>query len=83
MQLVMSDRFRSVNRQMSYLMPPSLDEWLPEDHLARFVVETVDLEFPRFGGQGVKLLRQRFALHTELVIDVPASSASAFDCRIR
>ena len=22
-------------------MPPSLDEWLPEDHLARFVVETV------------------------------------------
>lgn len=27
---------------MPYLMPPSLDEWLPEDHLARFVVETVE-----------------------------------------
>lgn len=38
----MSDRFRSVNRQMPYLMPPSLEEWLPEDHLARFVVETVE-----------------------------------------
>jgi hypothetical protein len=23
-------------------MPPSLEEWLPEDHLARFVVETVE-----------------------------------------
>ncbi|WP_251963945.1 IS1182 family transposase [Salinibacter ruber] len=38
----MSDRFRSVDRQMPYLMPPSLEEWLPEDHLARFVVETVE-----------------------------------------
>jgi len=27
---------------MPYLMPPSLDEWLPEGHLARFVVETVE-----------------------------------------
>jgi Transposase and inactivated derivatives len=27
---------------MPYLMPPSLEEWLPEDHLARFVVETVE-----------------------------------------
>jgi hypothetical protein len=23
-------------------MPPSLDEWLPQHHLARFVVEVVD-----------------------------------------
>jgi len=38
----MSNRFRSVDRQMPYLMPPSLDEWLPEGHLARFVVETVE-----------------------------------------
>src|SRR5271163_721523 len=25
-----------------YLLPPSVDEWLPEKHLARFVVEVVD-----------------------------------------
>jgi len=24
------------------LLPPSLDEWLPEGHLARFVAELVD-----------------------------------------
>jgi hypothetical protein len=23
-------------------MPPSLDEWLPEEHLARFVAELLD-----------------------------------------
>lgn len=29
------------DRDQPYLMPPSLDEWLPEDHLARFVVDVV------------------------------------------
>lgn len=26
------------------LVPPSLDEWLPQDHLARFIGELVDTE---------------------------------------
>lgn len=34
--------FRPIDRQTDYLLPPSLDEWLPQDHLARFVVEVVD-----------------------------------------
>jgi len=38
----MSSKFRDVDRGTSYLLPPSLDEWLPEDHLARFVVEIVE-----------------------------------------
>ena len=36
------NRFRPVDRQTGYLLPPSVDEWLPEDHLARFIVEVVD-----------------------------------------
>jgi transposase len=35
--------FRSYDRDQSFLMPPSLDDWLPEDHTARFISETVDL----------------------------------------
>jgi len=31
-----------VDRDTAYLLPPSVDEWLPENHLARFVVEIVD-----------------------------------------
>ena len=34
--------FRTIDRQTGFLLPPSLDEWLPERHLARFVVEVVD-----------------------------------------
>jgi transposase len=35
-------RFHPVDRRTGYLLPPSVDEWLPEDHLARFIVEVVD-----------------------------------------
>jgi transposase len=38
----MPTNFRLVDRNTAYLLPPSVDEWLPEDHLARFVVEIVD-----------------------------------------
>ena len=35
-------RFVPVDRDTLYLFPPSVQEWLPEGHLARFVVETVE-----------------------------------------
>jgi transposase len=34
--------FRTIDRQTGFLLPPSVDEWLPERHLARFIVEVVD-----------------------------------------
>ena len=34
--------FRPVDRDTGFLLPPSVDEWLPEKHLARFVVEVID-----------------------------------------
>src|SRR3981081_2796253 len=33
--------FRQIDRETGFLMPPSVDEWLPERHLARFIVEVV------------------------------------------
>jgi transposase len=39
--------FRQFDRATGFLLPPSLDEWLPERHLARFVVEVIDgLDLP-------------------------------------
>ena len=35
-------RFRPVDRKTSYLLPPSVEDWLPEDHLARFIVEAME-----------------------------------------
>ena len=34
--------FRPFDRDSGYLLPPSVDEWLPQKHLARFVVEVID-----------------------------------------
>jgi transposase len=55
----MNYNFRSYNPQQNYLLPPSLDDWLPENHLARFISDAVDSmdlrEFYRFyraNGQG-------------------------------
>ena len=34
--------FVTVDRKTAYLLPPSVDDWLNEDHLARFIVEVID-----------------------------------------
>ena len=34
--------FRTIDRATGFLLPPSVDEWLPKKHLARFVVDVVD-----------------------------------------
>ena len=49
--------FRLINRKTDYLLPPSLDDWLPEDHLARFILEAIEqLDLSalilRYGGRG-------------------------------
>jgi hypothetical protein len=36
------NNFCTIDRQTGFLLPPSVDEWLPEKHLARFVVEVID-----------------------------------------
>jgi Transposase DDE domain len=38
---VMSN-FRPINRDTGFLLPPPVDEWLPQRHLVRFVVDVVD-----------------------------------------
>src|SRR5665647_3111656 len=43
-------RFRPFEPDAVMLVPPSLDEWLPENHLSRFIAEIVEtsLELDRF-----------------------------------
>jgi len=50
-------RFRAINRDIDFLLPPSVQNWLPETHLARYianVVESLDLgEIERaYAGRG-------------------------------
>lgn len=38
----MTGHFEIADRETDFLLPSSIQDWLPEDHLARFVVEVVD-----------------------------------------
>src|SRR4051812_35637662 len=37
----MGQRFVACDREQSFLMPPDVRDWLPEDHLAWFVINAV------------------------------------------
>jgi transposase len=57
----MSKRFRACSLDQVFLLPPSLQDWLPEDHLARFVADVVNeldlsavyTEYERKDGRGL------------------------------
>jgi hypothetical protein len=36
--------FRPINRDTGFSRAPSVNEWLPQRHLARFVVEVIDAD---------------------------------------
>jgi transposase len=54
-------RFRVCSLDQEFLLPPSLQDWLPEDHLARFVADLMDeldlsaiyAEYDRTDGRGL------------------------------
>jgi transposase len=65
----MSSQFVPVDRAQQYLFPPSIQEWLPQNHLARFVCEVVaqlDLRplTQAYSGNGVK------AYHPSLLLSL-------------
>ena len=38
----MAERFIACDREQSFLMPPDVREWLPQDHFAWFVLDAVE-----------------------------------------
>lgn len=63
----MSTNFIPTDRNTLYLLPPSVQDWLPEDHLARFVVDIVsqiNLQSitDQYGGRGSKAYHPRMLL---------------------
>ncbi len=53
----MEGRFRPLDRETLWLMPPSIQDWLPQDHLARFISDVasrLDLSSirRRYAGRG-------------------------------
>ena len=65
----MTPKFIPTNREQQYLFPPSIQDWLPEKHLARFIVEIVsqlDLRplTETYTGKGFK------AYHPEIILSL-------------
>ena len=63
----MTDIFLGCDRDTLYLMPPSVQDWLPENHLARFVLDIVSqLDITRleyaYAGRGSKAYHPRVLL---------------------
>ncbi len=51
----MAQNFIACDREQELLLPPSLREWLPEDHLAWFVLASIHRSGAVFcPGRGVK-----------------------------
>lgn len=40
---MMATRFKTIDRASPYLMPPSLQDWIPEDHIVHFILDAVNL----------------------------------------
>src|SRR6266849_3920897 len=57
----MNKRFRPCGLDQLFLLPPSLQDWLPEDHLARFIADVMNeldlsaiyAEYDRKDGRGL------------------------------
>ena len=79
--------FRTVDRETAFLLPPSVDEWLPERHLARFVVETIEqLDLSTMSSQANNIIPRRYFYpavdsYTALYKYAPHSKLSTRDSR--
>jgi len=65
----MTHKFIPTNRDQQYLLPPAIQDWLPERHLARFVVDIVSQLNLRplaetYSGKGFK------AYHPEILLSL-------------
>lgn len=66
----MSKNFRTCDLNQPFLLPPSLQEWLPENHLARFIAELADgLDLSKiYGYYGRRDGRGKAAYHPVMMV---------------
>lgn len=67
---VVSKSFRTCDLDQPFLLPPSLQDWLPEDHLARFIAELTDgLDLSKiYGFYGRRDGRGKAAYHPVMMV---------------
>lgn len=69
--MVMTASYLPYNPDQSFLLPPSLEEWLPEGHLAYFIGETVDaLDLSAFHARYAKGGPRNQPFHPAMMVKV-------------
>ena len=65
-----SKSFRTCDLDQPFLLPPSLQDWLPENHLARFIAELMNvLDLSRiYGFYGRRDARGKAAYHPVMMV---------------
>ena len=68
----MSKNFRTCDLDQPFLLPPSLQDWLPENHLARFIAELMPgLDLSKiYGFYGRRDGRGKAAYHPVMMVRV-------------
>src|SRR5580704_19376983 len=75
--------FRQIDRETGFLMPPSVDEWLPERHLARFIVEVIaGLDLRSMSGSRTALQRRQGKLDPRRLVFIDETSVSTTITRL-
>ena len=69
---IVSKNFRTCDLDQIFLLPPSLQDWLPENHLARFVADVVNgLDLSKiYGYYGRRDGRGKAAYHPVMMVRV-------------
>ena len=58
----MATRFKTIDRASPYLMPPSLQDWIPEDHIVHFILDAVTLSIDLFISTAVAVVQSNILL---------------------
>ena len=67
----MSMEFKPYNPDQQYLMPPSLKDWLPKDHLAYFIMDLGDqLDLSEIIDSYTKSSKGAPAYHPKMMTDL-------------
>jgi hypothetical protein len=75
--------FRQIDRETGFLLPPSVDEWLPERHLARFIVEVIaGLDLRSMSGSRTALQRRQGKLDPRRLVFIDETSVSTTITRL-
>jgi len=63
--LCIADHIKPLNRAKLFLLPPSIQDWLPEKHLARFVVDIA-------AKLDMSAIPERYDVERQLPLPIPA-----------